>query len=317
MLFAEFIKHCQVWHLGRFWHIHMLYRGCDLDEHMKQVSRKTKLPIRWSSVSGRVSWTTGGEFSSPYEPALFKTMEDGRSVVSTEWNGFDPTSGVISLEMNPRTGDYKTRWKDDGKADHPSRITTNTGSMYQIGNEPGVVPDGIFEPNHVVSHYLNRITSWVDADGIFLPRQYGKQNEFRRCSQIGESHVFERGYIQDDKTPVMVRYCRSQTHVWHDDKQKSSSLITGDPSHVYLSRIDGPALVRLDGVTTRIIGDTTIVHLSDKPHYHEWVIGGKKLDPAKMADVIKRNGLIVRDGPLHEHPAFPRQDDLLIWAASW
>jgi hypothetical protein len=122
-----------------------------------------------------------------------------------------------------------------------------------------------------------------------------------------DTDLLEQGTVGADGTPTVIRWSRLQRHIWTDP--------TGTLSEE--CRIDGPAVVELKQVKTLIQGDFVRKDLLSPDYFHRWFINGKELDPNKMAQIISKNGLIMREGPLHDHPAFPRPDDLLIWHAAW
>lgn len=344
MQWGSFTKLCMLWHLDRFWHIHIPIRDSDygdlgsvkktvtsvpndlmanveksVDQCMLYVSLRTDLPIRWSTNSGKVVWTHRGAFSSPYEPAMYSTTMNGKPYISSNWAGYVPNSGLVTANLVPTTGQYSTKWQTDGDADRPTEI----GCKDSVGMQwsevlikhreyPAIKEWGTaFNPADVVFYHGFKTTKWFDANGCPLPRLYGPEGARRRCSMIRESHVWERGHIAPDGTPNLARIVALQEHLWY--AVGGPSILGGHE----MDRVDGPSKVTLESVMTRIVGDRTVAHLSaTRPHHHIWAMNGQMLPPSRMTEIIKKHGIIMREGPLHDQSAFPRNDDLLIWATT-
>jgi hypothetical protein len=318
MSFGEFAKLCTVWHLDRFWHIHVnSAEDGGFLAYMRKVSNQTTLPIRWSTLGGKVTWLLSGDITSPYEPAMYATMKGKIPSIHTVWMGFDPNSGLKLCIVNPKSGDYELEWNDDGGEDRPVTIISRNSQSQPWNELVAQMPDraAIFDQTKLIYRTPIRVTCWSTPD-YTRPRYYGKGN--RKCSRIIDTDLLEQGWVSPEGVPSIVRSSGYQMHVWDDPTNPPPiEPITSMVGNQNLSRIDGPALVGLYYVKTLILGDVVRVQQMTTEYSNHWMINGQRMDPNKMAQIISQNGLIMREGPLHDYPAFPRPDDLLIWHAAW
>ncbi len=318
MDFVEFTKLCQVWHLEKFWHVHInMNKAISYDapsSYVLELSEKNPdCLIRFTSPNGAVRWLKNRQDHCPFEPAFYSSHAP---FVSMSFDDFDMDRAFTYSYLDIQSGEYHITWNEKELAlDEPTNLLGSPSKIGTFIHSSGTVNstrpawlklESTFSNGEVVRNYTSRTVEWklplTSAAGV----NHMQRKTFGAPTLIQDLTVYERGKVLEDGTLEIIRLIPSRLFYW-------ATSMSGNTYHNH--RVDGPAVVTLYDLKEVIHGSRrTTIHMGT--YQHAWVINGKEISGHEVSEFCRRSGIVLQQGPLHEKTAFLNEQDQMIWIAA-
>jgi len=317
MTFVEFTKLCQVWHLEKFWHVHINMNNAvsyDMPSfHILDLSEKNPdCLIRFSSPNGAIRWLKNRQDYCPFEPAFYSSHSP---LISIKFDHFDMDRVFTYSYLDIQHGEYHITWNQkELELDEQTNLmglSLGTEEFVHSGPDSSHRPAWIklqstFSVGEVVRKYGTRTVEWklplTSAAGL----NHMQRKTFGSPTVIQDMELYERGKVLEDGTLEIVRLIPSRIYRW---------AINLNGAEYHHHRGDGPAIVTLYDLKEVIHGNKrSTIHMGT--YQNDWIINDKEISGHEVSEFCRRNNTAIRQGPLHEKSAFLNEQDEMIWVAA-